>query len=235
MKRYHFECIMDNELPDDQEDMQLLCRRCIKQYPWIIAYAESIPVGVGQHEKVSQWIRLERQHTSSIQLEHPSQMECSPAEQHTPISLDAAAELYLLELDNSAAMAQLQSVCSKPNTAWFKQPDLEVYDCLIQPNFWDRLCQCEFCATLYEGPLAFVRHRELDVAYMPPASAPVPTESDLMNMVTTTLTSTQQRNVGHAMNSLRDKMREFLIPYAQSSKVVSTEDVKKWSETLLQS
>jgi len=149
------------------------------------------------------------------------------------LSLDAAAELYLQGLGANAPEETATVPCSKPSEAWFEHPLSDIYDVLIKSDFWDRLCRCKNCERQYSGPLTFIRERSLDAAYIPPISAPVPTEADLFNLISSNLSSTEQRNIGYAMNDLRDKMREFLIPYANSAKVVSKEDVKKWSEGIL--
>lgn len=227
---------MSVSLPTDKEDVELLCRRCISQHPWLSSYAYSARVGLGLDGKVQEWKEIALTTPSSVTAASVHSTDCQVSDENcspNTDSLDAAADQYLMELDALPAKSS-KVACLKPKLPSIEKADKVIYDFLTRPSFWTQFCHCDQCSALYHGTLAFIKQPELDVAYVPPLSAPVPTEADLMNIVTTTLSSTQQRNVGYAMNNLRDKLREFLIPYAQNDKVVSTEDVKKWSQSLLE-
>ncbi|KAJ5651846.1 hypothetical protein N7507_009272 [Penicillium longicatenatum] len=139
--------------------------------------------------------------------------------------------------------AQLQTTSNPPNPKHTLLPDstpTERFSLFLQEDFHSNLCRCAEC---YPYLAPYPQLREEEETYEPPLSedgdeangaASTGTGSILERGEAALSTVDRVRAIEGAMvyNHLRDKVKAFLRPFAESGTAVSAEDVKGYFERL---
>lgn len=235
--------------PAEEDFWQLICYKCIDSNPWLKWYAGTPgflpPVfkigGLQQTKKEESSNSKKRKADDDKPTEEPSS-KCAKDETSAQAS---QSKLATIEEEPSAKPAQDTSRPAtlppdvKHNVCPLKIPAGSFSLFIQQGDIYDRFCRCSDC---YKNLIPHPQLREEEDTYEPPlsddagANAPGSTGTgSLLERGEAALSNIDRvRAIEGAMvyNHLRDKVKEFLKPFAESGQAVSAEDIKGYFEKL---
>ena len=231
--------------PDEDAFVAFICYKCIELYPWIKRYAGSQgfhPVFYNPGRQMEEELKVEEEPNSARLIS--SQPTANP----TTASKKRRAEDDESDNDSSSVKkpkleghpAVATSVASTCHYSALPPSSTGLLSLFLPPDFRNQFCRCPSCyPTLSE-------HRELleeEVTYEPPlsedgdngeAGGSVGTAS-LLDRGEAALSNVDRvRAIEGVMvyNHLKDKVKAFLQPFAESGQLVGAEDIKAYFETL---
>lgn len=244
--------------PGEDDFESLICYKCVESNPWIKQYAntpgflkpvfKSGPNSVVNPEVAgvpapgpSESLRLKRKASDSDLDEAPASPSKRVKDEERPIT---AAEAAASTASNGAQEAPAPVPLPHKHDAL--PPSNEgIFSLFLKADFREHLCHCPKC---YPNLIPHPQLIEEEEAYEPSisdsnASGPNDGRSGTHSHGTASLldrgeaalsTMDRVKAIEGVMvyNHLRDKVKEFLKPYAESGKAVSADDIKAYFEKL---
>ena len=244
--------------PDEDDFESMLCYKCVESNPWIKQYAGTagfLPALFKQDLKMDGAgpgeTRLsldEAAETLTVLSRKRPAPESEDKEEPTPRPSSPSKRLKN-EPDPSSTSATtnpVPSLFAAPAKHTLLPPAPRgVFSLFLKPDFRDHLCRCHTCFPLLTPHSQLLDEEEI---YEPPLSesgseagprAGSGTRShgtgSLLERGEAALSAMDRvRAIEGVMvyNHLRDKVKDFLKPYAESGRVVGAEDVKRYFEKL---
>ncbi|KAJ5965759.1 hypothetical protein N7481_012473 [Penicillium waksmanii] len=244
--------------PAEEDFWQLICFKCLDSAPWLKKYAGTPgflpPVFLnGGLEKKSVAVdetkdsKTEEKKESSGQEEKTENSKKRKAEddndtQEEPTAKKAKEQEKEEPISNNPPSPQSKKNPPKPkHTSLPPSAPTTSFSLFLQPDFRDHLCRCAEC---FPNLAPFPQLREEEDTYEPPlsddgegeanAAASTGTGSLLERGEAALSNVDRVRAIEGAMiyNHLRDKVKDFLKPFAESGQAVSAEDIKGYFEKL---
>ena len=247
--------------PAEDDFWQLICFKCIDSNPWLKRYAGTQgflpPVfkkGGMRKESAAEDSapQLPNEHTVNPKKRKAEDDEPSPEEQTIKRTKEEEAPKKEPQSSNLATIDETSSTKSfqepndsitppsKPKHTFLPASfPSESFSLFLQPDFHDHICRCPEC---YPYIAPYPQLREEEDTYEPPLSddgeangAASTGTGSLLERGEAALSNVDRvRAIEGAMvyNHLRDKVKEFLKPFAESGQAVSAEDIKGYFERL---
>lgn len=225
--------------PEEDAFESFLCHKCVDAHPWVKRYAGSegflTPIFSKQIDGTT--VTLESSASSSTEplsnkrkAEHDGEdaLEAEPKRHKT--EEPASAETSTKELEETGQLAS-NPICK---AAKLPPPPSDQFSLFVKENFRGHLCRCESCFPLLKSHPQLLEEED---TYEPPVTEDGDgsehggsTQGSLLEMGESAL-----RNVDRvraiegvmAYNHLKDKLKTFLQPFAQSGEAVSAEHIKE--------
>lgn len=239
--------------PEEDDFWQMICYKCLESNPWLKPYAGTPgflpPVyqsgGLkGSAPEDSMPKAPEEQAKKRKAEDEPSHDE--PTAKRTKEEPEPPAQepskLATIEEEppKQESEASTEPANPKPKHAFLpNSAPVECFSLFVQQDFHDKLCRCAEC---YPKLAPHPQLREEEDTYEPPLSddgdangAPSTGTGSLLERGEAALSNVDRvRAIEGAMiyNNLRDKVKNFLKPFAESGQAVSAEDVKEYFEKL---
>lgn len=243
--------------PAEEEFWQLICYKCLDSNSWLKLYAGTPgflpPVFQnGGLKKDSQWTKLPKPEEHAENSKKRKADDEAPSQEPTikrvkegekPSEESIPSKLATIEEEPSKPDQQITT--SEANTAKPKHTSLptstpaESFSLFVEQDFHDRLCRCAEC---YPKLAPHPQLREEEQTYEPPLSddgehdgAGSTGTGSILERGEAALSNVDRvRAIEGAMiyNHLRDKVKDFLKPFAESGQAVSAEDIKGYFEKL---
>lgn len=238
--------------PEEEAFWQLICFKCLESNPWLKPYAGTPgflpPVyqngGLKNSGPADSTTKTYEEQSKKRKAEddEPSQEE--------PIAKRAKEESPTQEPSKLATIEEVPMSPKQEEEASTKPPKpkhallpsanpVESFSLFVQEAFHDKLCRCADC---YPNLAPHPQLREEEETYEPPLSddgeangAASNGTGSLLERGEAALSNVDRvRAIEGAMiyNNLRDKVKNFLKPFAESGQAVSAEDVKEYFEKL---
>lgn len=241
--------------PAEDDFEHLICYKCTSTFPWITRYAgspgflEAVPHKTNSSEASQASPKVENQTTeapqTAIQQNETQRTDLSrkrktsdAAEDDAGLPLSKRSQLSSVQADAKVSIA-----CSfdRIATKTFSSP----VSLFLSADFRDQLCRCSSCF-----PLLAIHPQLLEEedTYEPPLSAGSDSEDGEGAPGTRSAGSRSLLDRGEAAlsnmdrvraiegvmayNHIRDKVKDFLKPFAESGTAVGAEDIKKYFEKL---
>ena len=240
--------------PSEDDFEALVCFKCVEANPWIKAYAGTegfLPAVFRQSSSAPQ---PSQPQTVIVENERPSlKRKASDEGEHFPppsptkrVKEEAVAvsgETSTNPIaDNSASKVDLTPAHKHTQ---LPHPPSEMLSLMLKANFRDQFCHCPACyPRLIPHPILL----DDESVYEPSLSSASSANGDATHHSTRSAGSRSLLDRGEAAlnnvdrvraiegvmvyNHLRDKVKDFLRPYAESGKAVSAEDIKAYFEGL---
>lgn len=234
--------------PDDEEWEALLCYKCVDSNPWIKRYANTTWFTPLFYKQIVGDLRQSEatEGATKFVLEKAD----VPSEQTTVIQKKRRASNEDAETrdfkrtkseDASVGSAEAATNTTKCRHDGLSQPPLGSFSLFMKEDFRDHLCHCPSC---FPRLIAHPQLREEEDTYEPLLSEDG-TEGtngrgsqgtgsllDRGEAALSNIDRVQAIEGVMVYNHLRDKVKEFLKPFAESGKVVSADDIKGYFEKL---
>ncbi|KAK5944191.1 hypothetical protein PMZ80_003472 [Knufia obscura] len=247
--------------PDDDDFSALICYKCAESNPWIKQYAGTdgflppIYKGKPQSNGAPQSALSLKRKASNEELDRPSSPSKRMKEEKPEALLGESNTTTLLAEDTTTPDAQdnpagaATGLPSNTIQAKHKHDDLPpvptgVISILAKDDFRDKFCHCPQC---FPNLIPHPQLQEEEDEYEPSISASeqsqagggsgtrsVGTGSILERGEAALSTMDRVKAIEGVMvyNHLKDKVKEFLKPYAESGEAVSADDIKGYFEKL---
>lgn len=246
--------------PAEDDFWQLICFKCLDSNPWLKQYAGTPgflpPVYkdgglkkalTGNDQKIPQQEeQIDNSKKRKADDDEPTQEPSAKrAKEEKPTGDAQPPQLPTIQEEEPATNADEQSKSPKPEAAKPKHTSLpisapaESFSLFVEQDFHERLCRCAEC---YPKLAPHPQLREEEDTYEPPLSddgegngAGSTGTGSLLERGEAALSNVDRvRAIEGAMiyNHLRDKVKDFLKPFAESGQAVSAEDIKGYFEKL---
>lgn len=241
--------------PEEEAFWQMICFKCLESNPWLKPYAGTpgfLPAvyrnGGLKNSTPTDSTTKEPQGQSKkrkAEDDEPSQEEPTAKRAKEETLTQEPSKLATIEEAPEAPEPPKQEVETsteppKPkHTLLPTSAPVESFSLFVQENFHDKLCRCADC---YPNLVPHPQLREEEDTYEPPLSddgdangAASTGTGSLLERGEAALSNVDRvRAIEGAMiyNNLRDKVKNFLKPFAESGQAVSAEDVKEYFEKL---
>lgn len=247
--------------PAEDDFWQLICFKCLEANPWLKAYAGTPgflpPVYQNGGMTMTQEVkgvetRIERPQTETAtkrkaeredddETSQPSSAKRTKNETQTSIMLPIKEEPSAKpEEVNEAPTVNTTTDHAQPKHASLPASvPVQSFSLFVEQDFHDRLCRCAEC---FPKLAPHPQLREEEDTYEPPlsddgednAAASTGTGSLLERGEAALSNVDRVRAIEGAMiyNHLRDKVKDFLKPFAESGQAVSADDIKGYFEKL---
>lgn len=247
--------------PAEDDFWQLICYKCLDSNPWLKQYAgtpgflppvykngglKRVPT-----ENNGKTLKQEERNDNSKKRKADDDEESQePTAKRTkdegkPIGDAHSSQLATIQEEETAVNSDAQTQSLKLDVAKPKHTSLpnsvpgESFSLFVQQDFRERLCRCAEC---YPKLAPHPQLREEEDTYEPPLSddgegngAASQGTGSLLERGEAALSNVDRvRAIEGAMiyNHLRDKVKDFLKPFAESGQAVSAEDIKGYFEKL---
>ncbi|KAJ5119163.1 hypothetical protein N7448_010870 [Penicillium atrosanguineum] len=240
--------------PAEDDFWQLICFKCLDSNPWLKPYAGTpgfLPP-VYQHGVMrepsavktsdEQTDRSKKRKAEDDVVSHETSAKRTRDESQTSTSAPIKEEPSTKPEDTTEA---LKADTRKTDTAQPKHTSLPTpgpvgsFSLFVEHDFYDHLCRCAEC---FPKLAPYPQLREEEDTYEPPlsddgednAAASTGTGSLLERGEAALSNVDRVRAIEGAMiyNHLRDKVKDFLKPFAESGQAVSADDIKGYFEKL---
>jgi E3 ubiquitin-protein ligase UBR7 len=237
--------------PNEDDFEHFICYQCVEAFPWIKRYVNSAGFLSPVHHKMS---------TSSKEDTKPSTVETATTSSDTlappkkrkaedDADDDAASQTSKRYKPDGESTTPAGSTTTKPCSYTTLPPAPGgVFSIFVTENFRDSLCRCAACFPKLQPHRPLLEEEE---AYEPPLSSDSGAHSAQHSHVISGGHSAGTGSIydrGEAAlsnvdrvraiegvmvyNHLRDKVKDFLRPFAESGQAVGAEDIKKYFEGL---
>lgn len=245
--------------PDEDDFSQLICFKCLDSNPWLKQYAGTPgflpPVYQNGGLKKASAGEDSKSQKQEEQPDNPKKRKADDDEAVQEATAKRTKEEKPTEEGHSSQLATIQeedpstnpneqthapsSDTSKPKHTSLPAAPVESFSLFLKEDFHDRLCRCAEC---YPKLAPHPQLREEEETYEPPLSddgegngAASTGTGSLLERGETALSNVDRvKAIEGAMiyNHLRDKVKDFLKPFAESGQAVSAEDIKGYFEKL---
>lgn len=244
--------------PDEDAFEHLICYKCVEAFPWIKRYAAApgflSPVYYQEGGDAKKGVQENKEKTPGVPSATASTEESSSKKRKAPESEDAVAPEteatkrqrnsqeplndIPTSLDTPANPRSTKAICHYSNLPPAPTGQLTLF---LKEDFRDQICRCPACFPLltqhpylleeedvYEPPVS-----ESDDAD-PPGTGSVGSRSLLDRGEAALSNMDRVRAIEGVMvyNHLKDKVKDFLKPFAESGTPVGAEDIKAYFERL---
>lgn len=245
--------------PAEDDFWQLICFKCLDSNPWLKQYAGTpgfLPP-VYKHGGLKdaltendRKIPKQEENTDTSKKrkaddEATRELPAKRAKEEKPTGDAHSSQLATIQEEEPAINGDEQTKSPKTDTAKPKHTSLptstpvESFSLFVERDFHERLCHCADC---YPNLAPHPQLREEEDTYEPPLSddgegngAASTGTGSLLERGEAALSNVDRvRAIEGAMiyNHLRDKVKDFLKPFAESGQAVSAEDIKGYFEKL---
>lgn len=246
--------------PGEDDFDHMICFKCIDSNPWLKQYAGTKsflqPVyrngGIKQETTIKEAPDELAEKTSTEPDQTSKKRKAEDEEPSDEPSVKRAKEDTSQEQSSNPASISEESVAepatepaetkapTQPKHALLnKSPPVESFSLFLQEDFHDQLCRCAEC---WPNLSDHVQLREEEITYEPPLSedgdangAASNGTGSLLERGEAALSNIDRvKAIEGAMiyNHLRDKVKDFLKPFAENGRAVSAEDIKEYFEGL---
>ncbi|KAK6526211.1 hypothetical protein TWF694_004830 [Orbilia ellipsospora] len=228
------------EFPDENSFDHFICWKCVSGNPWLRRYIGNPGFLKPVIRKPSSKQTGGENNTPGLRKRKISEISSNgtfkdDAEERAPVPKTAALEVGDTLLLNYDTMCDnISPTCELPKSG---PPELARYEVslFLHAGFRDHLCRCVSCLEILQ------KHKILledEVTYEPPLDSDAAESAghdSLLDAGEKALGSIDRVRAIEgvlAYNMLKEKVKEFLQPFAEEKRVVGTEDVKKYFEQL---
>ena len=229
--------------PDEDDFVAFICYKCVELNPWIKKYA-------GSEDFIPVFYKRERQVTdeAKVEQENDNAPSSQPASDPTTASKKRKAEDDESDTDSSSLKKpKLQSdtaanspPASSCHYATLPSSSTRPFSLFLPADFRNQFCRCPSCYPILS------KHRELleeEPTYEPPLSEDGDSAEGGGSVGTASLLDRGEAALSNVdrvraiegvmvYNHLKDKVKAFLQPFAESGQLVGAEDIKAYFETL---
>lgn len=245
--------------PNEDDFEALVCYKCVDANPWIKAYAgtEGFLPPVFRNSTTAQPteeptrpnLKRKASDEDDTEAQPPSPTKRIKEEQPPPTSTTDPLPATTVSQPTAITPPEPTETPHPPpahkHTRLPPHPPTAQLSLLLQPSFRDHLCHCPSCfPNLLPHPILLSE----ESLYEPSLSSSSPSHPNANGNSRHSTTSRSLLDRGEAAlnnidrvraiegvmvyNHLKDKVKQFLKPYAESGTVVSAEDIKKYFEGL---
>jgi len=243
--------------PAEDDFWQLICFKCLDSNPWLKRYAGTpgflppvyqnggMKKSTGQNVKItgeqsenSKKRKMEDEETSQEPTAKRTKEDETRTSTLAPIKEELSAKPEEATDVSNADMSKADGPRPKHTSLPASAP-AEPFSLFVEQDFHDRLCHCAEC---FPKLAPHPQLREEEDTYEPPlsddgeanAAASTGTGSLLERGEAALSNVDRVRAIEGAMiyNHLRDKVKDFLKPFAESGQAVSADDIKGYFEKL---
>lgn len=242
--------------PAEDDFWQLICFKCLDSNPWLKQYAgtpgflppvykdgglKNGPENVPKQEEQTDNSK-KRKADDDESSEEPT---AKRAKEEKPTGDGQSSHLATIQEEDPATEADKRTKSPEADSTKRKHTSLppsapsESFSLFVEQDFHERLCRCAEC---YPKLAPHPQLREEEDTYEPPLSdegegngAASTGTGSLLERGEAALSNVDRvRAIEGAMiyNHLRDKVKDFLKPFAESGQAVSAEDIKGYFEKL---
>ncbi|KPI43454.1 Protein mlo2 [Cyphellophora attinorum] len=246
--------------PDDDDFEGMICYKCVDAYPWLKAYAGTegfLPPVFHKAASDPAPISSERPNLKRKASDDADEDASAIARAGSPVkrvkeeNITTSTDKSSVAVTTSAAATLTPAtdptpVPSHKHTRLPAIPPTSQLTLFLREDFRDHLCHCPAC---YPNLIPHRVLREEESVYAPSLSSDSPSHPNGATNHSAGSTGTRSilergesalNNIDRvraiegvmAYNHLKDKVKTFLQPFAESGKVVSAEDVKAYFEGL---
>jgi E3 ubiquitin-protein ligase UBR7 len=225
--------------PDEDDFDTLICYKCVAATPWIKAYADSpgfMTLSYKKHEEKVQPTEAKEAHPETIRSKRKAEDdETASVTSKRARNEDPPTEATAENVQENSAYSETSS---PPKHAHLPLAPSGTFSVLTTTDtFRDNFCRCPEC---YPRLSKYPQLLEAEETYQPPVSeegdgAASQGTGSLLDRGEAALNAMDRvRAIEGVMayNHLKDKVKAFLQPFAESGKVVGAEDVRKYFEQL---
>lgn len=228
--------------PDEDDFETFICYKCLDSNPWLKRYAGTtgfLPPVFRKQAPKSDEIKNEG---DEAKLQELSQSRKRKADDNDP---DENLESKKTKLDDPTPLQTIQEessaeIAKHKHELLPSEPPSGTFSLFVKDDFREHLCHCPDC---FHNLVPHPQLREEEETYEPPLSedgdeangAGSQGTKSLLDRGEAALSNIDRvRAIEGAMvyNHLRDKVKAFLKPFAESGQAVSAEDIKSYFEKL---
>lgn len=258
-QEHHEEIPLEDEhplppgFPAEDDFEHLICYKCTAAYPWIKRYAGASGFLSALVHKPVETVMPELG-SSSVEMEPTATVEESPASpskkrrasDHDRNNLAADPPKRLRQdSDTNTLILSIDASAGSCTWSFLPQPPSSPITLFLKADFRDHFCRQ--CLTCFPRLAPHAQLLEEEEVYEPPQSEDGSEVNDIPGSVHSAGSRSllgrgeaALNNVDRvraiegvmAYNHLRDKVKDFLKPFAESGQVVGAEDIKKYFEKL---
>jgi len=233
--------------PAEEDFEHLICYKCTAAHPWIKRYAgaSGFLVGVAHHDSTSKGAET-RVESEPSALVAPSSPSGKRKASDSDLDNYSEGQVKKWKPDEEPSPPSLKTKIAENTCTWstLTEAPPTPTSLFLQADFRDHLCRCFSCFPRLAPHPQLLEEEEV---YEPPQSedgsevANVPGSvrsagsRSLLDRGEAALSNMDRvRAIEGVMayNHLRDKVKDFLKPFAESGQAVGAEDVKKYFEKL---
>lgn len=226
--------------PHEDDFEAFICYKCVGAHPWIKSYAGTAGFLAPVHNNAQGKVETE---APKIDKEEQHVVEAPIADSATPSSSKKrSADDAELDVDSSETKKARADDTQVPDPAYHASlppPPLGAFSLFLRDDFREHFCRCRECyPTLAQHPQLL----EEEETYEPPLSdsedegaGGSKATGSLLDRGEAALSNVDRvRAIEGVMvyNHLRDKVKAFLQPFAESGQAVGAEDIKAYFEKL---
>jgi E3 ubiquitin-protein ligase UBR7 len=229
--------------PAEDDFETFICYKCLDSNPWLKRYAGTkgflSPVYKNQNSKESET----KKETDEAEIQDLAKSRKRKADDS---EIDENPDSKKTRLDGQDGLETIQEEASTTETPKHKHESLPsetpsgTFSLFVKEDFREHLCRCPDC---FHHLVPYPQLREEEETYEPPLSedgdeldgAGSQGTRSLLDRGEAALSNIDRvRAIEGAMvyNHLRDKVKAFLKPFAESGQAVSADDIKSYFERL---
>lgn len=200
---YHGRHLGDTTLPDDFDNYEMVCSECSIRCSFIPRYS-SLFASPNEHERLK------------------------PGEENQTAKSNGDAGIQKKNTAQAGSSSSVQSACNITDEI----PVRITGAIFLKPEWRSELCRCVQCLQLYtQLNVAFLLDEEDTVRFYEEKGMQNRPDTDASTALQG-MSRTTQVELIHGYNEMRDGLRDFLRPFAESGDVVEADDVTEFFQGL---